>query len=53
MATLISASINLSKIDKEKIIKGKDGAQYYDITHIGERQQKRLRARRINLRKTN
>jgi len=32
MATLISASINLSKIDKEKIIKGKDGAQYYDIT---------------------
>lgn len=32
MATLISASINLSKIDKTKIVKGKDGAQYYDVT---------------------
>lgn len=32
MAQLISASINLSKIDKTKIVRGKDGAQYYDIT---------------------
>mgnify|MGYP000861206418 FL=1 len=32
MGQLISASINLSKIDKTKIVKGKDGSQYYDVT---------------------
>lgn len=32
MATLISASINLSKLDKTKIVRGKDGSQYYDLT---------------------
>jgi hypothetical protein len=33
MATIISASINLSKIDKTKIIKGEKG-QYYNIDVI-------------------
>lgn len=31
MATIINASINLSKIDKTKMIQGKDGALYYNI----------------------
>lgn len=31
MAQLISASINLSKIDKSKIIEGKEGAKYLNI----------------------
>ena len=31
MAQIISASINLSKIDKSKIIKGKEGAKYLNI----------------------
>jgi hypothetical protein len=29
---IISASINLSKIDKTKIIEGKNGAKYYNIS---------------------
>ena len=33
MARIISASINLSKIDKTKIIKGKNG-QYYNVSII-------------------
>ena len=33
MASIISASINLSKIDKTKIIKGKNG-QYYNVSII-------------------
>lgn len=32
MSALISISIDLNKIDKSKIIKGKNGGQYYDIT---------------------
>lgn len=32
MATIINASINLSKIDKTKIIEGKDGAKYYNLS---------------------
>ena len=32
MARLVSASINLSLIDKSKIVEGKNGAKYYDIT---------------------
>lgn len=32
MSALISISIDLTKIDKTKIIKGKNGGQYYDIT---------------------
>lgn len=32
MAKLISASLDLSKIDKSKIIEGKNGAKYYNIT---------------------
>lgn len=31
MATIISASIDLSKIDKSKIIDGKNGAKYYNL----------------------
>lgn len=31
MGTIISASIDLTKIDKSKIIKGKNGAEYYNI----------------------
>lgn len=34
MAKIISASIDLSKIDKSKIINGKDGRLYLDITII-------------------
>lgn len=34
MAKLISASIDLSKIDKAKIINGKEGRMYLDITII-------------------
>ena len=33
MARIISASINLSKIDKTKIVKGKNG-QYYNVSII-------------------
>lgn len=33
MARIISASINLSKIDKSKIVKGKNG-QYYNLSII-------------------
>jgi len=31
MATIISASIDLAKIDRSRIIPGKNGAQYYNI----------------------
>jgi hypothetical protein len=31
MATIISASIDLTKIDKSRIVPGKNGAQYYNI----------------------
>jgi hypothetical protein len=31
MGSLISASIDLSKIDKKKITEGKNGAKYYNI----------------------
>jgi len=34
MAQIISASIDLSKIDKSKIIPGKQGAKYYNFTVI-------------------
>lgn len=34
MKAIISLSINLSKIDKSKIVKGKNGAQYYNFTSI-------------------
>ena len=34
MAQIIGASIDLTKIDKSKIITGKTGAQYYNITII-------------------
>jgi hypothetical protein len=34
MAKIISASIDLSKIDKAKIVNGKDGRMYLDITII-------------------
>jgi hypothetical protein len=32
MAQIISASIDLSKIDKSKIVPGKNGAKYYNFT---------------------
>ena len=32
MSTLINASINIAKLPKEKFIKGKDGAVYYNLT---------------------
>lgn len=32
MSTLISASIRVDKLPKEKFIKGKDGAVYYNLT---------------------
>lgn len=32
MATIISASIDLTKIDKSRIVPGKNGAQYYNIS---------------------
>jgi hypothetical protein len=32
MATIINCSIDLSKIDKTKIVTGKNGSQYYNIT---------------------
>ena len=31
MSRMISVSINVSKLDKEKIVKGKDGAKYVDL----------------------
>lgn len=31
MAQIISGSIDLSKIDKNKIVEGKNGAKYYNI----------------------
>lgn len=34
MASIISASINLSKIDKSKIVEGKNGAKYYNFDVI-------------------
>ena len=34
MAKIISASIDLSKIDKSKIVNGKDGRMYLDVTII-------------------
>lgn len=34
MAQIISASIDLSKIDKSKIITGKQGGKYYNFTVI-------------------
>jgi hypothetical protein len=32
MSTLINASINVAKLPKEKFVKGKDGAVYYNMT---------------------
>jgi len=32
MSTLINASINVAKLPKEKFIKGKDGAVWYNLT---------------------
>ena len=32
MSTLISASIRVDKLPKEKFVKGKDGAVYYNLT---------------------
>lgn len=32
MSTLITASINVAKLPKEKFVKGKDGAVYYNLT---------------------
>ena len=32
MSTLINASIRVDKLPKEKFIKGKDGAVYYNLT---------------------
>lgn len=32
MATIIAASIDLSKIDKTKIVEGKNGGKYFNIT---------------------
>ena len=32
MSTIINGSIDLSKIDKSKIVEGKNGAKYYNIT---------------------
>tara|TARA_R100001530_G_scaffold131427_1_gene103080 strand:+ start:243 stop:548 length:306 start_codon:yes stop_codon:yes gene_type:complete len=32
MSTLINASINIAKLPKEKFIKGKDGAVWYNLT---------------------
>lgn len=34
MATIISASVDLSKIDKSKIIEGKNNAKYYNLDII-------------------
>ena len=33
MAQIINASIDLSKIDKSKIVEGKNGAKYYNFSH--------------------
>jgi len=32
MSTLINASIRVDKLPKEKFVKGKDGAVYYELT---------------------
>ena len=32
MSTLIDASIRVDKLPKEKFVKGKDGAVYYNLT---------------------
>ena len=32
MSTLINASINVAKLPKEKFVKGKDGAVWYNLT---------------------
>lgn len=32
MSALINISIDLNKIDKSKIVEGKNGAKYYNIT---------------------
>ena len=32
MSTLITASINVAKLPKEKFVKGKDGSVYYNLT---------------------
>lgn len=34
MAQIISVSVNLSKIDKSKIVDGKNGAKYYNMNII-------------------
>lgn len=34
MAQIISVSVNLSKIDKSKIVEGKNGAKYYNMNII-------------------
>ena len=34
MARIIAASIDLSKIDRTRIIEGKNGAKYYNITVV-------------------
>lgn len=32
MATIIAASIDLSKIDKSRIVEGKNGGKYFNVT---------------------
>lgn len=34
MSQILAASIDLTKIDRTRIVKGKNGAQYYNITII-------------------
>ncbi len=34
MARIIAASIDLSKVDKSRIIEGKNGAKYYNISIV-------------------
>lgn len=34
MSKIIAASIDLTKIDRTRIVKGKNGAEYYNITII-------------------
>ena len=34
MSQILAASIDLTKIDKSRIVQGKNGAQYYNITII-------------------
>lgn len=34
MSTIIAGSIDLNKIDKSRIVEGKNGAKYYNITVI-------------------